>query len=62
MENQNTTRFREKDFRVILKNWNDEIPVFNSLEYSFEVSEDVGDNFVIGLVNATDLDIDDVLV
>lgn len=62
MENQNATRFREKDFRVILKNWNDEIPVFNSLEYSFEVSEDVGDNFVIGLVNATDLDIDDVLV
>lgn len=62
MENQNATRFREKDFRVILKNWNDEIPIFNSLEYSFEVSEDVGDNFVIGLVNATDLDIDDVLV
>lgn len=43
-------------------NWNDEIPSFDSFEYSFYVNETITDDSFIGNVSATDDDADDKLV
>lgn len=52
-------RFTTKMFKVQLLNWNDELPMFDSEEYTFQVNETVGKDFAIGAVRATDRDIDD---
>jgi hypothetical protein len=48
-------------FKVQLLNWNDELPMFESSEYTFQVEETVGKDFAIGAVRAWDRDIDDYI-
>lgn len=62
MESNIAEHFNERDFRVILLNWNDEVPIFDSFEYTFSVYETIGIDAFIGLVTATDLDAEDILV
>lgn len=50
---------RTKTFQVRLLNWNDELPMFQTDEYNFEVLETVGNGHSIGHVLAEDRDIDD---
>jgi hypothetical protein len=48
-----------KSFTVQLVNWNDELPIFDFAEYTFEVLETANEDSLVGVVRATDRDIGD---
>lgn len=61
IEDIDKSRFREKTFRVALKNWNDEQPIFQDLPYQFSILESVEHGSYLGKVLATDRDVGDTV-
>lgn len=59
VEDIDSLRFDEKNFRVALDNWNDEEPIFQDTPYAFSVLESVPKGGLLGKVLATDRDTDD---
>lgn len=53
------THTTSKSFEIHLKNWNDEVPIFDLEEYTTEISEVALIDEEILVVHATDRDIGD---
>lgn len=51
-----------KEFRVELKNWNDELPIFEESSYNFTVLETISRDKIFGVIKANDRDIDDSIM
>jgi hypothetical protein len=57
-----TTFIEYADIHIDLKNWNDEVPIFERSEYVFSFNETVREGYHVGTVTARDRDIDDRVV
>lgn len=58
-EEDNSTHIGRFDFIIELINWNDELPIFEKLEYVIEVNETIEAGKFLERVHATDRDIGD---